>query len=110
MVLLEIIKKFALNCLKEIAFHKSIASRQRISYNESRSNVEFLKRALILDIDFKQKVTIGMGPRQVNKEYYNQIQLSVFGVGIFFYDLNNRKINLLYVDVIADVDDISSNI
>jgi hypothetical protein len=50
-----------------------------------------------------------MGPRQINKEYYNQIQLSVFGIGIFFFDDIQKKIKLLNVDVVADVDEISPN-
>jgi len=62
-----------------ILFHKHIASAQRNAYNFQRKNVENLKNKILIEVDFKQKVTIGLSPRQVSSEYYNQITRSCLG-------------------------------
>jgi hypothetical protein len=72
-----------INDLKTILFHKRIANRQREVYNNSRINSELLKNALLIEIDFKQKIIIGHGPRQLNTEYYVQKQKSLLGINNF---------------------------
>lgn len=55
-----------------IQFHKSIASSQREAYNSFRKDVEKLRGKILIDVDFKQKIEIGISPRQKNQEYYNK--------------------------------------
>lgn len=57
---------------------------------------------MVIELDFKQKIAIGLGPRQVNKENYNQVQRCVLGFGIYYYNQMEDKIMLLNVDVIGD--------
>ena len=56
---------------------------------------------LFIELDFKQKILIGMSPRQINREFYNQQQRSVLGFGLYYrVDDNVKCIN---VDLISDV-------
>lgn len=48
-------------------------------YNQQRKKVEKLRGKLLIEVDFKQKFTVGMNPRQVSSEYYNQISRSCLG-------------------------------
>ena len=52
-----------------LEFHRSIAERQRQSYNKLREN--FQDDTLFLDFDFKMKIQIGMSPEQVSYEFDN---------------------------------------
>jgi hypothetical protein len=54
-----------------IIFHKNISSIQRAAYNKHRTDLEGLKGKLLIEMDFKQKIIIGLSPRQVSSEYYN---------------------------------------
>jgi hypothetical protein len=65
-------------------FHKNLARCQRLAYNNHHTNVEFLKNKIMIVLDFKQKILIGMSPRQINSEYYNQKERSCLG-NIFLY-------------------------
>jgi hypothetical protein len=71
------------NDLKTNLFHKKIAQRQREVYNSSRKNTEQLENALLIEIDFEQKINIGISPRQLNTEYYAQKQKSLLGYVTF---------------------------
>ena len=62
-----------------IEFHKKIAEIQRQTYNSHKKDIEFLKEKILIELDYKQKIVVGMNPRQVNKEYYNQISRSLLG-------------------------------
>ena len=68
-----------LNDYEAINFHKNISECQRLAYNRDRKNLELLRNGILIEIDFKQKVTIGLSPRQVSKEYYNQEARSFLG-------------------------------
>lgn len=61
-----------------IVFHKSVAKAQRAAYKEHLT-VDGLRNKVMIEIDFKQKIKIGMGPRQVSSEYYNQQERSCLG-------------------------------
>lgn len=64
------------DCYDAIEFHKNVARCQRIAYNEHRKNADVLRGKIMIEVDFKQKIVIGLGPRQVNSEYYEQQQRS----------------------------------
>lgn len=73
-----------------IQFHKNIARLQRIAYNSHRTDVNVLRGSILIEADFKQKFIIGMGPRQINSEYYKQQQRSCLGEFL----MNKYQINL----------------
>ncbi|CAF0925295.1 unnamed protein product, partial [Brachionus calyciflorus] len=78
-------------------FHKNVAMVQRETYNKHRSNVDFLREKILIEVDFKQKITLGLSPRQVNTEYYNQISRSF---GIYFVD-NDGIIKMINFTIIS---------
>ncbi len=51
--------------------HQKNASEQRSSYNFQRKDREFLRNKILIDLDYKQKIVIGLSPVQPNSEYYN---------------------------------------
>ena len=53
-----------------ILFHKNIAKAQREAYNRDRTDIELLRNKILIEVDFKQKIVIGIGPRQINADYY----------------------------------------
>ncbi len=63
-----------------ILFHQNIARSQRSAYNNYLKNSKDLKNKILIEIDFKQKFLIGMSPRQVSREFYNQIFRSCLGL------------------------------
>lgn len=62
-----------------ILFHKNVAKCQRLAYNNHRKNLEELRGKLLIELDFKEKIKIGMSPRQVSREFYEQISVSCLG-------------------------------
>ena len=52
--------------------HRNIANTQRKSYNEQRKSMNILTKNILIEVDFKQKIPIGLSPRPINKEYYEQ--------------------------------------
>ena len=51
-------------------YHSLIAKRQRESYNYLKEN--FSDDVIFIELDFKMKIKIGMGPEQYSQEFYNQ--------------------------------------
>ena len=68
-----------LNNYETITFHKNIAQSQRTVYSKNIEDAELLKGKILIELDFKQKFTIGLSPRQVNSEYYQQIVRTCLG-------------------------------
>ena len=74
-------------CLKDyetILVHKNIARIQRSAYNKHHKVVEELNGKILIEVDFKQKIMVGLSPRQVNSEFYNQISRSCLGIFKFY--------------------------
>ncbi len=59
-----------LNKIELLDYHASIAKRQRESYNNLKEN--FSDDVIFIELDFKMKIKIGMGPEQYSQEFYNQ--------------------------------------
>ena len=57
---------------KLIEVHQQIAFRQREKYNKDRKDFNLMKTTIVIEMDFKQKITIGSGPRMKNYEYFDQ--------------------------------------
>ena len=77
-----------INDLKSVEFHKSIATRQRKVYNKQRKDPNLLKNKILIDVDYKSKITLGEGPRQLNSEV----------------DKTSHAINCLNIDLVSDYD------
>ena len=63
-------------------FHRNVARAQRNAYNKHRT-AEHLKDKILIELDYKQKIKIGMSPRQIRSEYFDQ-QDRIALVSIFF--------------------------
>jgi metal-dependent HD superfamily phosphatase/phosphodiesterase len=59
-----------------ILFHKNVAKCQRLAYNDHHQNVASLRNKIMIEVDFKEKIKIGLSPREVSKEFYSQTQRS----------------------------------
>ncbi len=66
-------------CCEAIIEHKVNASIQREAYTFQRNSKEFLKNKVFIDLDFKQKIIIGLSPIQVNSEFYNLENRTLLG-------------------------------
>lgn len=66
-----------------IQFHRNIAFCQRNAYNNHRTNVDELRGKIMIELDYKQKLVIGISPRQVNIEFYEPIKRSCLGIFCF---------------------------
>jgi len=68
-----------MNLNKALIFHKNVAYFQRQAFNDQHKIKEKLRNKILLEIDFKQKIVIGLSPRQVNEEYYKQVERTCLG-------------------------------
>jgi hypothetical protein len=95
-----------INVLNSVDYHKSTAERQRRAYNSQRNDLNLLKTSILIDIDFKQRIILGEGPRQLNSEFYQAEKKGVvcLGFGIYFIDKSTdfEFINCLNLDIISD--------
>ena len=71
--------KLKLKNYEAVEYHKEIARQQRQAYNFQRESVMELKDKLMIVLDYKQKIAVGMGARQVNSEFRNQKELVCLG-------------------------------
>ncbi|CAF1115489.1 unnamed protein product, partial [Brachionus calyciflorus] len=79
--------------INQLDFHKTVASRQREAYNQMKNNLE--SDYILIEIDWKQKILIGMSPRQTSLEYRNQKTRTLLGFGIYFKEENlTESINI----------------
>ena len=62
-----------------ILIHKNVSKVQRQAY-QNHLKVGNLKGKLLIELDYKQKIKIGLSPRQVTDEYYNQKERSCLGL------------------------------
>ena len=62
-----------------INFHKNVVQIQIDTYNVQHKDYKILNNKILIEVDFKQKFVIGLSPRQINSEFYNQLQRSCLG-------------------------------
>ena len=84
--------------IKLLDYHHSCAILQRKSYTDSKKNLK--DDEIFFEIDFKQKIRIGMSPRQINSEYFKQQLRHLLGIGIYYR--RNSKIQSINVNLISD--------
>lgn len=68
-----------LELFDSLVFHKKIAKVQQTAYKMCLK-VEHLKNKILIELDFKQKIKIGLSPRQVSSEYYDQVERLCLGL------------------------------
>ena len=79
-------------------WHYLVANRQRQSYNSMKQNLP--SDVLFIELDWKEKLVIGMSPRQISEEFYNQKQRTLLGFGI--YNRVSNGIKCLNINIISD--------
>jgi hypothetical protein len=79
--------------------HINAAKRQRESYIQSKNNLK--NGNILIVMDYKEKIKIGMSPRQISSEFYSQKQRSFLGFCVFYRDKNNI-LQSIYFDIISD--------
>jgi hypothetical protein len=92
--------------LGEISFHRSIAERQRLAYNGHRLYPDKLRGKIMIEIDYKGKMTLGTGPRLLNADWYTHNKKKAtccsFGVYYLHTDGTAARVRLRNIDVISD--------
>ena len=83
-----------INC-EAVQTHRNNAKIQRETYKSHRTDKDFLNEKIIIDIDFKQKIVIGLSPIQCNSEYYNLDNRTCLGNILFVLIL---IINLIIIN------------
>jgi hypothetical protein len=63
-----------------------LAREQREAY-KNHHTVEILRNNILIEMDFKQKIKIGLSPRQVGPEFYDQKEVTCLGI---------KKMNLIF--------------
>jgi hypothetical protein len=51
----------------------------------------FKSKETLLDLFLKQKIIIGMSPRQPSREFYGRKQRSILGFGVFYKEHGSLK-------------------
>ena len=64
-----------------------------------RKDVLWLSENTFIELDFKQKIHLGKGPRQTSGDFYVEQQRAFIGFGIYHVDLNG-SIKCLNMDVV----------
>ena len=95
-----------LNTISVCLHHKKVAEVQRLSYNHQKKDKTRFENNILIELDFKQKITVGgagdcAGPIQLNADYYNQFSnirtlLGDFILTSCFYIFNKAKPNFYF--------------
>jgi hypothetical protein len=103
------VKDFGFNVgdlLKSIEIHRSIAQRQRSVYSRYRNDPAFLRGKILIDIDYKEKIVLGEGPRLLNADFFecNKKRVNCLGFGVYYLDKSKSEpsVSCLNIDVISD--------
>jgi hypothetical protein len=88
-----------INDYEQIIFHQNVSKIQRLCYTNTLKSIETLTGKIFIELDYKQRMRIGMSPRQVGQEYYNQIMRSCLGEKyknkLFFVNMRLTNYNYL---------------
>ena len=85
---------------KEAYFkHEMFVNDQKIRYKNIKENLK--DNECIIIMDFKQNLTLGMGPIQTSNDYYNKEMVSCLGFLIIYKE--NDLIKRKYVDYFSKI-------
>jgi hypothetical protein len=82
-IILESLKDY-----KAILFHRNIAKCQKSAYLNDLEKLAEFDNTILIELDFKQKITIGLSPRQPSREYYNQKTRTCLGLFLQYLPTN----------------------
>jgi hypothetical protein len=87
--------------------HKDFALRQRQVYNRQKSDLAFLEGKILIELDYKAQILLGLGPDQMNEDYYesNKKKVNLLSFGVFFVVKtypNMPFINCMDIDLVTD--------
>lgn len=85
--------------LETLEYHRLIAEKQRSSYKHMKENVS--KDTLFIELDYKEKLKIGLSPVQISKEFYAQKQRTLLGFGVYFRNKDDQ-LDYINFDIISD--------
>jgi hypothetical protein len=88
-------------------FHRDIYKRQRSTYNKFRKDKNFLKNNLLIDFDYKEKLSVGHGP--LSESFYKQRSISYLSFGVYFVQTIIDKENNSNEEIICNNYDILSD-
>ena len=77
--------------------HRALANIQKDQYSAVVNNPPI--DTLVIDIDWKQKVNLPMGPSETSGGYYNRTQVAMMSVGFYWQGSKGRQNRV--VDVIS---------
>ena len=86
----QIFKTSIINIKESLDFihhYKATAQQQRETFKTQRNNLQ--SDECIVVFDFKENITIGDGPREPNKDFYNKSQRSMLGFTVY-YKVTNK--------------------
>ena len=90
--------------LKEVALHRILGKTQRDCYNHMREDKVLLDDKILIVIDFKAKIKLAQGPRQLNNEFYEAnssvTERLLLSFGIYYLDA--EEIKCLNADLILN--------
>ena len=55
---------------QEVEYHRSVSITQRESYNRDCKDKVLLSHKILIEFDFKEKIIVGIGPREVNITHF----------------------------------------
>ena len=76
---------------------------QRESYNKDCRDFTLLSKKILIEFDYKEKLIVGIGPREIGSDFYNRKQVSLLGFGIYYSDQDTQDINRINVDLVTDI-------
>ena len=88
---------------QEIEYHRHVARMQRESYNTDCRDFTLLSKKILIEFDYKEKLIVGICPREIGSDFYNRKQVSLLGFGIYYSDQDTQDINCIHVDLVTDV-------
>jgi hypothetical protein len=76
---------------------------QRESYNKDCKDFALLSKKILIEFDFKEKLIVGIGPREIGSDFYNRKQVSLLGFGLYYADQETKDIKCIHVDLVTDI-------
>lgn len=70
-----------------------MANAQRKAYIKHKTAEFLTKDKILIEADFKKKIKIGLSPRQISSEYYEQQERSCLGINAFYFGFIAQNIN-----------------
>ena len=87
----------AIGIIDEANIHRKLADAQHATYTDVTGNPP--PGVLVIDIDWKQKFTLPMGPSNTSSDTYHQTQVAILSVGFYWMQGGERMAHS--VDIVS---------